>query len=90
MLRARTPDAVVCANDRTAGQLLHTLRRLGVSVPEALRLVGIDDVEYAALLPVPLTTLRQPTRALGEVALSVMLARVARPSLPPRGCAVNW
>lgn len=84
LLRTRKPDGLVCANDRTAGRLMHTLRRLNVAVPERVRLVGIDDVEYAALLPVPLTTLRQPTSALGEVALSVMLARVARPSLPPR------
>ncbi len=84
MLRTRSPDAIVCANDRTAGQLLHTLLKLGVAVPDRLRVVGIDDVDYAALLPVPLTTLRQPTRELGEVALSVMLARVAQPTLPPR------
>jgi DNA-binding LacI/PurR family transcriptional regulator len=84
MLRARTPDAVVCANDRTAGRLMHTLRRLGVRVPNDLRVVGIDDVEFASLLPVPLTTLRQPTLQLGEVALSVMLERVARRDLPAR------
>ncbi len=84
LLRTRKPDALVCANDRTAGRLMHTLRRLRVAIPGSVRLVGIDDVEYAAMLPVPLTTLRQPTSALGEVALSVMLARVAQPSLPPR------
>ncbi len=84
MLRARTPDAVVCANDRTAGRLMRTLRRLGVGVPNDLRMVGIDDVEFASLLPVPLTTLRQPTLQLGEVALSVMLERVARRDLPAR------
>ncbi len=84
LLRMRRPDALVCANDRAAGRLMHTLRRMRVAIPESVRLVGIDDVEYAALLPVPLTTLRQPTSALGEVALSVMLSRVAHPSLPPR------
>ncbi|MEO7966179.1 MAG: LacI family DNA-binding transcriptional regulator [Gemmatimonadaceae bacterium] len=75
---------VLCANDRTAGRLLHTLRRLGVHVPDDVRLVGIDDVEYAKLLPVPLTTLRQPTQQLGEVAMGVMLERVARRDLPAR------
>ena len=84
LLRARAPDAIVCANDRTAGRLMHTLRRLGIRVPHEIRLVGIDDVEYASLLPVPLTTLRQPTHQLGEVALSVMLARVAQRDLPAR------
>ena len=49
-----------------------------------VRLVGIDDVEYASLLPVPLTTLRQPTLELGVVALSPMLTRVAHRELPAR------
>ncbi len=84
LLRGRTPDAIVCANDRTAGRLMHTLLKLGVRVPHDVRLVGIDDVEYAPLLPVPLTTFRQPTLQLGEVALSVMLARIAQPEMPAR------
>jgi GntR family transcriptional regulator of arabinose operon len=78
------PDAIVCANDRTAGRLMHTLLGLGYAIPGDLRLVGIDDVEYASLLPVPLTTLRQPTRQIGDAALSAMLERVRRTDLPPR------
>ena len=81
MLQQR-PHGIVCANDRTAGQLMHTLRQLAYLVPRDVRLVGIDDVEYAALLPSPLTTLRQPTRQIGEVALGVMLQRVAQRELP--------
>ncbi len=49
-----------------------------------VRLVGIDDVDYARLLPVPLTTLRQPTHQIGDTALSIMLERVARRDLVPR------
>jgi DNA-binding LacI/PurR family transcriptional regulator len=41
-------------------------------------------VEYASLLPVPLTTLRQPCREIGVAAMSAMVARVAQPGLPPR------
>jgi len=78
------PDAVVCANDRTAARLMHTLLHLGYAIPRDVRLVGIDDVEYASLLPVPLTTLRQPTRQIGDAALTAMLDRVRRPDLPPR------
>jgi DNA-binding LacI/PurR family transcriptional regulator len=78
------PDAIVCANDRTAGRLMHTLLDLGYAIPRDLRLVGIDDVDYAGLLPVPLTTLRQPTRQIGEAALTAMLERVTRRDLPAR------
>jgi GntR family transcriptional regulator of arabinose operon len=82
MLRTHNPDGIVCANDRTAGRLMHTLLRVGVRIPSDMRLVGIDDVEYASLLPVPLTTYRQPTRQIGEVALSMMLTRVSHRDLP--------
>lgn len=84
LLESCRPDAIVCANDRAAGRLMHTLLQLGRAIPEDVRLVGIDDVEYASLLPVPLTTLRQPTRQIGDAALSTMLDRIRRPDLPPR------
>ncbi|MBZ5723853.1 MAG: GntR family transcriptional regulator [Acidobacteriia bacterium] len=79
MLKAARAQAFVCANDRTAGQLMRTLMDLGHRIPEEVRLVGIDDVKYASLLPVPLTTIRQPCREIGEAAMAVMLDRVARP-----------
>lgn len=84
LMEQASPDAIVCANDRVAGQLMRSLLTLGFAIPKDVRMVGIDDVEFAALLPVPLTTLRQPTRQIGEAALSAMLERVARKTLPAR------
>jgi DNA-binding LacI/PurR family transcriptional regulator len=78
------PDGIVCANDRTAAQLMRTLIDLGHSLPRDVRLVGIDDAEYASLLPVPLTTLRQPTRQIGAAALAAMLDRASAADLPTR------
>jgi GntR family transcriptional regulator of arabinose operon len=84
LMESARPDAVVCANDRTAGRLMQTLIKLGYAVPKDVRLVGIDDVEFAALLPVPLTTLRQPSRQIGDAALGAMLERVSRRGLVAR------
>jgi DNA-binding LacI/PurR family transcriptional regulator len=84
LMKGCRPDAIVCANDRTAAQLMQTLIALGYAVPDDVRIVGIDDLEYASLLPVPLTTLRQPTRAMGAAALSAMLDRLSGRDLPPR------
>jgi GntR family transcriptional regulator, arabinose operon transcriptional repressor len=78
------PDAIVGANDRTAGVLMRTLLRLGQRIPRDVRMIGIDDAGFAGLLPVPLTTLRQPTREIGDAALAAMLQRVARKDLPVR------
>lgn len=83
-MTAAHPDAIVCANDRTAGLLMQTLLRRGYGIPQDVRLTGIDDAGFAGLLPVPLTTLRQPTREIGDAALAAMLQRVARKDLPAR------
>ena len=84
ILKKQRPDAFVCANDLTAGNLMHTLISLGYRIPEDIRIVGIDDVRYARLLPVPLTTLHQPCRDIGRIAITTMLDRIANPDLPPR------
>ena len=72
-IRAAQPDAIVCANDRTAGRLMHVLLNAGLRIPRDIRMAGIDDVAYASLLPVPLTTVRQPCREIGEAAIAAML-----------------
>jgi len=56
----------------------------GVRIPRDVRIVGIDDVNYASLLPVPLTTVHQPCREIGEAALRVMLERLERPKMAAR------
>jgi DNA-binding LacI/PurR family transcriptional regulator len=84
LMESNEPQSIVCANDRTAARLMHTLLGLGFVVPGDVRLVGIDDLEFATLLPVPLTTLRQPTREIGAAALAAMLDRVGRSDLPAR------
>jgi DNA-binding LacI/PurR family transcriptional regulator len=77
-------EAFVCVNDRVAGQLMHVFLAKGLRVPDDIRLVGIDDVAYASLLPVPLTTVRQPVREIGEAALRGMLDRLRAPHQPSR------
>jgi DNA-binding LacI/PurR family transcriptional regulator len=84
------PDGIVCANDFTAAHLLKTLNALGVSVPGEVRMAGIDDVKYASLLSVPLTTIHQPCADIGAVAVSTMVERLRNPSLPPRDILLNF
>jgi GntR family transcriptional regulator, arabinose operon transcriptional repressor len=84
LIDSQHPDGIVCANDRTAARVMRALLSLGCQVPGDIRLVGIDDADFAELLPVPLTTLRQPSRQIGDVALAAMLQRIARRDLPTR------
>jgi GntR family transcriptional regulator of arabinose operon len=77
-------EAFVCANDRVAAQWMQSLLHAGTSAPEDVHIAGIDDAGFASLLPVPLTTVRQPCREIGEAALRTMLDRIDRPKGPPR------
>ena len=84
VLSSCRPEAIVCANDATAARLMTQLAELGVRVPEQVRVVGIDDVKYAAMLPTPLTTQHQDCADIGATALRTMLNRLEYPHLPSR------
>jgi GntR family transcriptional regulator of arabinose operon len=79
----------LCANDHTAATLMKTLIALGVQIPKEIRIVGIDDVKYASLLPIPLTTQRQPCQDIGKVAMATMFERLNNPDLPIREISLN-
>jgi DNA-binding LacI/PurR family transcriptional regulator len=84
LLRNDRLDAIVCANDFTAARIMTGLTKMGIRVPEEIRIVGIDDVKYASLLPVPLTTQHQNCADIGATAMATMLQRLERPELPTR------
>jgi DNA-binding LacI/PurR family transcriptional regulator len=87
LLQAGIRD-LICVNDETAALCMRSLDQLGARVPKDLRIAGFDDVKYAQLARVPLTTVRQPCRALGDVALRTMIERIANPWMAPRTITV--
>jgi DNA-binding LacI/PurR family transcriptional regulator len=82
-------DGIICGNDATAVQLLNTLAKIKVKVPEELRVVGFDDVRYAQLAREPLTTINQPCREIAATAMAAMLERIHDPTLPARAMLLN-
>jgi LacI family transcriptional regulator len=63
---AEIPDALVCANDELAISTMALLSRHGVRVPGDLAVVGFDDIMTSRFVAPGLTTVAQPTRALGH------------------------
>ena len=84
LFQPETADVIVCSNDRNAALLIQTLAGLGVRLTKDVSVVGFDDVRYATLLSVPLTTIRQPCREIGQTAVRTMQERINDPFLPPR------
>jgi len=61
--------------------VLRTLAARGIRMPEDIALVGFDDIFPASLADPPLTTVRQPIRAIGERACDRLTERIANPTL---------
>lgn len=80
LLAGDRPTAVFCVNDLVALGALRTLRRAGISVPDDVALVGYDDVNFAAELATPLTSVRQPRHELGARAADLMLRGADAPT----------
>jgi len=76
-------DGVICANDATAGIILRLLVDAGVSIPQQMRVAGFDDVKYASLLAVPLTTYKQPCKDIGSAAIDAIMHRIQHPEAAP-------
>ena len=71
------PTAIFAANDVIAFGALDAARRLGVSVPDELSIVGFDDIDMAGWEGFNLTTVRQPLAQMGHAAVSLLLERIA-------------
>ncbi len=79
------PDAVICGNDHWAVGAMAALRKAGLRIPNDVAVTGFDDIAVGPYLEVPLTTLSQPTRAMAEKAVELLLKRIkgGRVSLEP-------
>src|SRR3546814_753816 len=76
---------VFAANDLLALGLLQSLMVDGrMLVPEAIAVIGFDDIPFAAAAAVPLSSVRQPSRMIGRTALRILLEEAADPENIPR------
>jgi len=83
-------DGIICSNDYMAATMMRILEGLSRRVPDDVKVAGFDDVRYASLLSVPLTTIRQPCADLGEAAMRVMAERLRNPSMPARDVLLDF
>lgn len=68
MSASNPPDAIFCANDLMAFGCYDALKRLGLTVPDDVAVIGFDDREIAQYTHPPLTTLELPHYEMGEIA----------------------
>jgi DNA-binding LacI/PurR family transcriptional regulator len=73
LLLAHDATAAVCYNDMVAIGLQMACRDQDVRVPEALSIVGFDDIPLASYSQPALTTVHQPRKDIGNVGMQTLL-----------------
>ena len=70
------PTAVVCFNDKVAVGVLEAAAARGLRVPRDLSVTGFDDIDVSRATTPRLTTVRQPLREMGRVAVTMLMRQL--------------
>lgn len=71
------PTAILAFNDSMAVGALSAARARGLSIPDDISIVGFDDTVEAEIAHPPLTTVRQPLKELGRMAVDLLFRLMA-------------
>ncbi|MFF0823931.1 LacI family DNA-binding transcriptional regulator [Micromonospora haikouensis] len=72
----RGVTGVICASDVVALGTIRAVRRLGLSVPDDVSVVGFDDSAFMTCTDPPLTTVRQPIETMGQAAVDLLVTQI--------------
>lgn len=75
-LIAEGVSAIFAGNDEMALGVARAAAEMGLRIPNDISVVGFDDDPIAKVMPVPLTTILQPGKAMGEKACELLLRRI--------------
>jgi LacI family transcriptional regulator len=89
LFKKSSPNAVICANDLIAVGVMHELAAYGLTVPEDVAVVGMDDSELAEQSFPPLTSVNLGSAERGRRAAELLLARIEDDSRAPRRIVVQ-
>jgi LacI family transcriptional regulator len=77
------PTAIVCFNDNQALAVMSALKKLNINVPGDISIVGNDDIYYAKIYPVPLTTIKAPQHEIGMRAAEILIRNIESSEVLP-------
>ncbi len=85
----RHPTAVIAASDQIAAGVYAAAEQLGLRIPHDLSIIGFDDLEFAARLTPPLTTVLSTKQGMGVAAVEMLARLVAGEKVESRRLPVR-
>jgi LacI family transcriptional regulator len=78
------PDAIITGNDNMAVGAYRAVHERGLSIPGEIAIASFNDISVAQFLNPPLSTVRLPSKEIGETAVELLLERVSGRELAKR------
>lgn len=69
-------DGIFASSDMIAASIIQVANSIGKEITKELKIVGYDDVDIASLIDPQITTIRQPLRQMGEMAVKLLIDEI--------------
>ncbi|NLN50973.1 MAG: LacI family transcriptional regulator [Acholeplasmataceae bacterium] len=66
-------DSIFASTDFLAINALNIVEKLGKNVPQDIQIIGFDNIKYSNLVIPAITTINQPIKKMGELALETLI-----------------
>jgi LacI family transcriptional regulator len=77
------PDGVFCYNDPLAMGVMDCVLQMGLRIPEDIAVIGCGNLHYDTSLAVPLSSVDQNSRGIGEETARLVLGILKAKTVPP-------
>lgn len=84
LMSVNRPDAFFAVSDVYAAAVIKACRKVGLSVPQDVSVIGFDNTDITQMTDPTLTTVSQPGYQLGYQASDMLIEKIRRPLTPNR------
>jgi LacI family transcriptional regulator len=75
--QAQSPSAIFATNNHLALGLLRAITERGLSIPDDVSVIAVDELPWAGLVRPGMTVVTQPSEAIAETTVSTLLSRIS-------------
>lgn len=70
------PEAIIAGSDEVATGIMSEAIKRNIKIPEELGIMGVDDQPFDEFLSIPLTTIKQPIKSMGEKVTKILMQNI--------------
>ena len=79
LLSSELPTAIIAGDDIMALGVIQAIEEFGLHVPKDISVIGFDDISYASLDKIQLTTVCMPRQDMGQASVELLMEQIQNP-----------